>query len=266
MIATDRALLDELARELRDAEASARAIPPLSARHGDLTVADAYAIQEVNVRARADDVSRPARVVGHKVGLTSEAMQQMLGVDEPDFGVLYDDRVHTSGVVLSMDGLIAPRVEPEWAFVLSADLPGPTVTAADVREATAVVIPALEVIDSRVADWQIALVDTIADNASCHCGVLGAERHPIDDVDFLDTPVRLLVDGELAHEGTGRAVLGDPAAAVAWLASTLVDHGTLLRSGQVVLSGSMTAAAPLGARQHVVADFGRYGTVEVTCS
>jgi 2-keto-4-pentenoate hydratase len=193
-------------------------------------------------------------------------MQEQLGVDEPDFGVLYADRVLASGATVDARALIAPRVEPEWAFVLGADLDGPGVTAADVRAATAAVVPAIEVIDSRIADWRITLVDTVADNASGHCAVLGTERHAVDAVDLTGAPVALRVDGEEVGRGTGEVVLGDPARAVAWLADALATHGAALRAGHVVLSGSMTAAAPLTAGARVEADFGPLGVVVVTAT
>ena len=182
------------------------------------------------------------RVVGHKIGLTSKPMQEMLGVDQPDYGVLYDDRVHTTGVQLDVAALIAPRVEPELAFILREDLPGPGVTTADVRAATGAIVPALEVIDSRIRDWKITLIDTIADNASCHCAVLATERHPVSDIDLPAAAVTMTVDGEPLQQGVGAAVLGDPAEAVAWLANALARHGVALKTGHVVLSGSITTA------------------------
>jgi 2-oxopent-4-enoate hydratase len=254
--------LHRLADALLVAELSGRPIRPPSEVEPALTVDDAYAIQAINVRSRERDARCPVDVVGHKIGLTSRAMQEQLGVDRPDFGVLYRDRVHRTGARIATQRLIAPRIEPELAFVLAADLEGPGVTAAHVLAATAAVVPALEVIDSRVADWRISLVDTIADNASCHCAVLGADEHPPAAVDLAGAAVALRVDGAIVQEGTGAAVLGDPALAVAWLADALAEHGAALRAGHVVLSGSMTAAVPFTAGAHVVADFGPLGVVE----
>lgn len=258
MQATARhATLASVADALARAEATGTPIAPITATHPELGVDEAYAIQTLNVQARG------TTVVGHKIGLTSQAMQDMLGVDEPDFGVLYADRVHRSGVVLPTAGLISPRIEPEFAFVLRSDLHGPGVTAADVWAATGQVLPAVEVIDSRIADWKIGLVDTIADNASCHCAVLAEAGVSPGDVDLGAAAVRLLVDGEVVQAGTGAAVLGDPAEAVAWLANAIARYGQGLQAGHVVLSGSMTAAVPLRAPGTVVADFGPLGTVEV---
>lgn len=258
MTTTSAAVLQQLAAALTAAERDARPIAPISATHPELTVDDAYAVQ---TRAAA---VRGVPVVGHKIGLTSLAMQEMLGVDEPDFGVLFEDRLHDTGVTIDTGALIAPRIEPEFAFVLCEDLHGPDVTAEDVWRATASVVPALEVIDSRIADWRIGLLDTVADNASCHCAVLGEPWDSLSPEEVVAAGVRLLVDGEEVQAGTGAAVLGDPAQAVAWLANALARYGHGLRAGHVVLSGSMTAAVPLTPGAHVVADFGRLGQVEVT--
>jgi 2-keto-4-pentenoate hydratase len=272
-----QAILHAVADALLLAETSGNPIAPISATHPELTIDDAYAIQAINVHSREVDANRPARVAGHKIGLTSEPMQVLLGVDQPDYGVLYDDRIHPTGVELDLSGLIAPRIEPELAFILRDDLPGPGVTAGDVLAATEAIVPALEVIDSRVRDWKITLIDTIADNASCHGTILGAGRHAVADVDLPGAAVAMSVDqvgdreegrvsdlDEVLQEGVGAAVLGDPAEAVAWLANALAGHGVALKAGHVVLSGSITAAVPIAAGNHVVADFGALGRVEVT--
>lgn len=261
-----QAILHAVADALLLAEIGGEPIAPISKTHPELTADDAYAIQAINSHSREVDGTRPARVVGHKIGLTSKAMQDMLGVDQPDYGVLYEDRVHATGVELDVAPLIAPRIEPELAFVLRDDLPGPNVTAADVVRSTEAIVPALEVIDSRIRDWEITLTDTIADNASCHCAVLGAERHPVAAVDLPGAAVSMSVDGEVRQQGVGAAVLGDPAEAVAWLANALAGHGVTLKAGHVVLSGSITAAEPIAPGSHVVADFGPLGRVEVSCA
>jgi 2-oxopent-4-enoate hydratase len=259
---THDALLAGLAAELLDAARTRVPIPPLTARHPQLTVADAYAIQGLVARARLD---AGAVLVGRKVGLTSAAMQQMMGVGEPDFGRVFADELIDGGGEVPLAELIQPRAEPEIAFMLASDLAGPGVTVADALAATAYVSPALEVIDSRVADWRIALVDTVADNASSGRVVLGAERVPVGDVDLAAATVALRIDGEQVAEGRGDAVLGHPAEAVAWLANTLAPFGERLRAGDLVMPGSMTAAAPLAPGATVVADYGPLGTVEVTC-
>jgi 2-keto-4-pentenoate hydratase len=252
--------LHTMADVLASAEALRRPIAPLSGAYPDLTVTDAYEIQALNARVRG------VAIVGYKIGLTSKAMQELLGVDEPDYGCLYADRVHDSGVAIPAADLIAPRVEPELAFVLAEPLAGRDVTAADVLAATAYVVPALEVIDSRIADWRIALVDTIADNASCARVVLGGTRTAAGDTDLAVAAVELRVGGELVEQGTGSAVLGHPAEAVAWLANALAEYGVTLEAGHVLMPGSLTAAVPFDRGDHVVADFGPLGSVEVSCS
>jgi 2-keto-4-pentenoate hydratase len=258
--------LHAMADVLMLAEIGREPIVPLSAAYPDLTVAEAYEIQAINARSRAQSATSPAPIVGHKIGLTSKAMQEMLGVDEPDYGCLYADRVHDSGVAIPAADLIAPRVEPEIAFVLAKPLAGPAVTTQEVLAATAYVVPSIEVIDSRIADWRITLVDTIADNASCARVVLGTTRTAVSDVALAAADVELRVNGEAVEYGAGAAVLGHPAKAVAWLANALSGHGVSLQAGHVVMPGSLTAAVPLTAGDHVVADFGPLGTVEVTCS
>lgn len=254
--------VEAVADALRVAELRGLPIAPVSSTWPGLTVEDAYAIQSANVRCR---LAAGGRVVGHKIGLTSEAMQQMLGVDEPDYGRLFEDCVLRSGVELAYDGLIAPRIEPEIAFVLAHDLRGPDVTPAQALAATAYVVPALEVIDSRIADWKITLVDTVADNASCARVVLGERRTAPADVAMAAVMAQLRVDGRVVQEGAGAAVLGHPATAVAWLANAVARFGVALEAGQVILPGSLTAAVPIEAGNHVEADFGDLGAVEVTC-
>jgi 2-keto-4-pentenoate hydratase len=253
--------LGSIADSLRVAEERAEPIAPLSAVWPELTVSDAYAVQTINAAQRE---STGARVVGHKIGLTSEAMQEMLGVDEPDYGRLFDDIVLADGAELSCAQLIAPRIEPEIAFVLGGDLRGPDVTASDVLAATDFLVPSLEVIDSRVADWRITLVDTVADNASCARVVLGKTRTAPSGVALAAASVALRLDGEQVSEGAGAAVLGHPANAVAWLANAVSGFGVELRAGQVILPGSMTAAIAVAPGNHVEADFGELGTVGVT--
>jgi 2-keto-4-pentenoate hydratase len=252
--------LQAMAGVLAAAERDCEPIAPLSAAYPELTAADAYEIQALNARGRA------VEIVGHKIGLTSQAMQEMLGVDEPDYGCLYADRVLDSGATIARADLIAPRVEPEIAFVLAEPLAGPDVTAQDVLAATAYVVPSIEVIDSRIADWRITLVDTIADNASCARVVLGDTRTSVADVALAAAEVELRVNGEPVQHGAGAAVLGHPAKAVAWLANALAEHGVSLKAGHVVMPGSLTAAVAFHEGDHVVADFGRLGSVEVFCT
>ncbi|MFE0250155.1 2-keto-4-pentenoate hydratase [Streptomyces sp. NPDC059010] len=249
------------ARMLRRAEHHGTPVGPPSELLPGLDLADAYAIQRTTIALRLKD---GASVVGHKVGLTSPAMQQLLGVDEPDFGHLLDDMVHRDGSTLLAARYCAPRIEPEICFRLARPLSGPDITVADVLAATEAVAPALEIVDSRIRDWRITLVDTVADNAGS-AGLVRGPWTPLADVpDLAAVDVDLVIDGERVAHGHGGEVLGHPAAAVAWLANTLAAFGTGLERGQMVLPGAMTTAPFVSAGQRVEARFGVLGPVSVT--
>jgi 2-keto-4-pentenoate hydratase len=236
--------LDSLAESLLQAEALRQPIEPLTTAVANLSVDDAYAIQTRVIRRRTESGDR---IVGRKVGLTSRAMQEQLGVAEPDFGVLLESMVLTSGARLATGMLIAPRVEAEFAVRMSRDLSGPSVTLAETRAAIGEVMLALEIIDSRIVDWRIRLVDTIADNASSALVVLGAPlsataellvRLPNAQLDFAERGV--VVDG-----GRGSAVLGDPLEALVWLVHRLSAFGESLQAGDVVMTGAVHASRPI---------------------
>ena len=214
-------------------------VPPLTQSYPTLDVADAYAIQQVNLRCR---LARGATLVGHKIGLTSAPMQTLLGVDEPDFGYILDDMVIV-GDSVDTARFCAPRVEPEVAFLLHSPLRGPGITGADVYAATQSVAVALEVVDSRIADWKLTLADTVADNASSGAVLLGDWVPLSADLNLPATRASLRLNNEEIDSGLGSAVLGDPAAAVAWLANALADYDTELSAEQFVMSGSFTSAA-----------------------
>lgn len=249
----------ELAEELLAATRDRAPTAPLTDRHPSLTVEDAYAIQREVTAAR---LAAGSRRVGRKIGLTSRAMQTQLGVDEPDYGQLFNDMDVPDGGVVWVDRLIAPRVEPEIALVLATDLRGPGVTPEDVLAAAESICGALEIIDSRIADWRIRLADTVADNASSGAFVLG-RPHPPEAADWAAVGVRLRVDGSVEAEGRGDAVLGHPANAVAWLANALSGYGEHLSAGEIVLPGSMCASLPLLPGIRVEAEFDFLGTVSV---
>jgi 2-keto-4-pentenoate hydratase len=257
---SSEASLEEIAAALRDAESSRKPIPPLAARWPDLDVADAYRIQLLNIASRVD---AGARVRGHKVGLSSRAMQEMMGVREPDYGHLLDDMFVFEGHEVPMGDMIAPRVEIEVAFVLGEALPAEGCNAADVIRATEFILPAIEIIDSRIADWQIGIVDTIADNASSAKVVLGGNPVRLTDVDVRAIGATLLRNGETVESGTAAAVLGNPVTAVAWLAQTVSAFGVSLEAGQVVLPGSCTRAVAVESGDVVRAEFDHLGPVEV---
>ena len=252
---------DALAADLAQAERSREPIGPLTAAHPGIDVVDAYEIQLINIRQR---VAEGARIVGHKVGLSSLAMQQMMGVDEPDYGHLLDDMQVFEDTPVKAGRFLYPRVEVEVGFILSADLPGADCTEDDVLAATAALVPSIELIDTRITDWKIALCDTIADNASSAGFVLGAARVAPRDIDVTAIDAVLTRNGEVVAEGRSDAVLGNPVTAVAWLARKVDSFGVRLRKGDVVLPGSCTRAFDARAGDEFVADFTGLGAVRLS--
>jgi 2-keto-4-pentenoate hydratase len=255
------AIRDELAADLAQAERSREPIAPLTAAQPDIDVVDAYEIQLINIRQR---VAEGARVVGHKVGLSSKAMQQMMGVDEPDYGHLLDEMEVFEDSPVKASRYLYPRVEVEVGFILGADLPGADCTEDDVLAATEALAPSIELIDTRITDWKIALCDTIADNASSAGFVLGRARVSPQDVDIKTIDAVLTRNGEVVAEGRSDAVLGNPVTAVAWLARKVESFGVRLRKGDVVLPGSCTRAIDARAGDEFVADFSGLGSVRLS--
>ena len=219
---------------------------------------------EVQSLLAADRRARGARVVGHKIGLTSPAVQKQLGVDRPDFGKLFDDMQVAVGETVDMDQLLQPKVEAEIAFVLSADITDPDADAASVRAAVAYASPALEIVDSRIAAWDISYVDTVADNASSGLFVLGEARVSLDDFEPREATMSMSVDGTPASTGVGEACLGDPLNALAWLARTAVAVGDPLRAGHIVLSGALGPMCPVESGSVVAAHIEGLGPVRAT--
>jgi 2-keto-4-pentenoate hydratase len=254
-------LRDEAAEALRRAEISREAIPPLAETFDGIDVVDAYEIQLRNIRRRLD---AGATVYGHKVGLSSKAMQEMMGVDEPDYGHLLSDMVLSQDQPVRADRYLLPRVEVEVGFVLGDDLPGEGCTVEDVLRCTEAVVPSIELIDSRIADWKIGLADTIADNASSAGVVLGAARRKPDEIDLKTIDATLRINGEQVAAGRSDAVLGDPAIAVAWLADKVASFGVRLQAGHVVLPGSCTRAYDVKAGDRVEAVFDGLGSVSLS--
>jgi 2-keto-4-pentenoate hydratase len=254
----DADVIDRFAGELYRAVADRQPIEPLTDRAPDLTLEDAYAIQTRVIDRR---VQAGARVIGRKIGLTSAPMQQMLGVDEPDFGVLLDDMFVEDGDAIPLDSLLQPRVEAELAFVMARDLAGPGVTTATALTAVAGVLPSIEIVDSRVADWRIKLVDTVADNASSGLLVVGGRMRPVSDLDLRLVGVVVSRNGELLDTGAGAAALGNPARCVAWLANKLGGLGSGLRAGDVVLPGAVHRMVPVRPGDSFRAEFSRLGAV-----
>ena len=251
----------ELAAELAEAERSRVPMSPLTGAHPGIDVVDAYEIQLINIRQR---VAEGAVVIGHKVGLSSEAMQKMMGVDEPDYGHLLADMEVFEDVPINTAKYLFPRVEVEVGFILAEDLPGAGCTEDDVLAATAAYAPSIELIDTRIRDWKIGLCDTIADNASSAGYVLGRERVSPKDIDITGIDAVLTRNGEVVAEGRSDAVLGNPVTAVAWLARKVDSFGVRLRAGDIVLPGSCTRAIDARPGDEFVADFAGLGSVRLS--
>ena len=253
-------LIDQLGDELYEALKATRTLAPLTNRHADITIDDAYAIQQRMMKRRLD---AGEKVIGKKIGVTSKAVMNLLGVFQPDFGWLTDAMVYNEGEAIPMSRLIQPKAEGEIAFVLRKTLKGPGVTVADVLAATEGVMACFEIVDSRIEDWKIRIQDTVADNASCGVFVLGDRLVDVRDVDLTTCGMVLEKNGEIVATGAGAAALGHPANAVAWLANTLGAHGTALEAGEVVLSGSLAAMVPVKAGDNLRVTIGGIGGCSV---
>jgi 2-keto-4-pentenoate hydratase len=250
--------VDAIAGQLLAAYRSRTTIPPLTSGYPGLTVDEAYAIQQ----RQADTwTGAGGRVIGYKIGLTSAAIQQQLGVDQPDFGHLMAGMIHGADQPIRAGSFLQPRAEPEIALVLGQDLRGPGLSPADVLSATAYALPAIEIIDSRITGWQITLPDTIADNASSGGLVLGATATPVAGLDLALLGCVLRRNGRIEQTGAGAAVMGSPLYAATWLANTLTARGARLAAGHVILTGSMTAAVPVSPGDAVSVAIDRLGTV-----
>jgi 2-keto-4-pentenoate hydratase len=249
------------AAHLEQAVEQGKGVEPLTVLDPELTVQDAYQVQLINIDKK---VKAGSVIVGKKIGLTSLAMQQLLKVDQPDYGHLLDEMVVENGGAIPFSRVLQPRVEAEIAFVLKQDLIGPNVTALDVMLATDYVLPALEIVDSRVADWKIKLQDTIADNASSGFYVLGGKPMKPDAVNLPLVGSVLYKNGEIMNTGVGAAALGDPAACVAWLANKLFEFGIVLKAGEVILSGALSAAVQAKPGDHFRARLAHLGEVSVS--
>lgn len=248
----------EVARRLLAAYESGQPTTPVIETHPHATVEDAYRIQQAQVEqwVKNGDIIR-----GHKVGLASRAIQAQMGVNQPDFGHLTQSMFLLEHHPIPASVFIQPRIEPETAFVLGRPLSGPGVTIADAIRAVDYVLPALEIVDSRVANWNISIVDTIADNASSGGVILGSKPTPLRDLDLRLTGCTLHKNGELVATGAGGAVLGSPLNALVWLANTVGPLGVTLEPGHVVLPGSMTRAFPVAPGDTIVTRIAGLGSV-----
>ena len=246
----------QLGDELHEALVARRTVAPLTSRGLDLTIEDAYRIQERMVSRR---LQAGERVVGKKIGVTSKAVMDALDVHRPDFGWLLSGMVHAEGEPIPAERLIQPKAEGELAFVLKRDLKGPGVTAADVLAATDFVVPCFEIVDSRIEGWKIRIEDTVADNASCGVFVLGGTAVSPRDVDLRLGGMVFEKNGEVVATGAGAAALGSPVNAVAWLADTMGRLDIPLRAGDVILSGALAAMVPVRAGDSVRVEIGGIG-------
>ena len=256
----DAKLIETLGDELYQAMTTQTVVDPLTSRYPDITIENAYHVQQRMVARR---VQAGERVVGKKIGVTSAAVMNMLGVYQPDFGYLLDGMIYNEGDAIDTSTLIQPKAEGEIAFILKKDLMGPGVTAADVMAATEGVMACFEIVDSRIRDWKIQIQDTVADNASCGVFVLGDRLVDPRDVDLATCGMVLEKNGEIVATGAGAAALGHPANAVAWLANTLGRLGMGLKAGEVVLSGSLGIMVPVQAGDSLRVTIGGIGGCSV---
>ena len=256
----EHARIEEIADELAKARHNRTVVPLLTARNPGMTVEDAYAVQELWSRRREEEGHI---VVGHKIGLTSRVMQEATGISEPDYGVIFDDMVLESSADLSHDEFSNVRVEVELAFVLSRPLTGPRCTVFDVLAATQYVVPAIEILNSRVELAGRTIVDTISDNAAMGAMVVGGRPVPVDDLNLRRVGALLYRNQTIEETGLAAGVLNHPANGVAWLANKLFQHGTTLSAGHIVLSGSFTRPLWVERGDTIHADYGNLGAV--TC-
>ncbi|KKB36929.1 2-keto-4-pentenoate hydratase [Bacillus thermotolerans] len=248
----------ESALSLLEAERTKQPIAPLTDSYKKITVDEAYHIQLEQIQQK---VRNGAVIVGKKIGLTSKVMQAMFNVEEPDYGHLLDSMMHLDGETISLKEFLQPKLEFEIAFVLKKDLKGPNVTAFEVIEATDYVVPAIEVIDSRIKDWNIRFEDTVADNGSSARAIIGGKPTKLDNLDLSCIGMNVYKNGVCFDSAAGAAVMGNPVRAVAWLANALSRYGISLYAGEVILSGALSKAVPVAAGETFTAEFAHIGSV-----
>lgn len=252
--------IHSIADELAAAERDRSTVPLLTARHPEMTVEDSYAVQNV---WKERGIAAGRRLVGHKIGLTSKVMQQATGITEPDYGVIFDDMVFETGSVIPFDAYSNVRIEVELAFVLGESITGPDCTLYDVLDATKYVVPALEILSSRIEMAGRTIVDTISDNAAMGGMVVGGRPVAVDAVDLRWVSALLYRNETIEESGVAAAVLNHPASGVAWLANKLAAHGTTLEADEIVLAGSFTRPMWVERGDTVHADYGTLGAI--TC-
>ncbi|MBN3815761.1 2-keto-4-pentenoate hydratase [Paraburkholderia sp. Se-20369] len=246
------------AEALRIARESRTPVEPISGRFGISGLEAAYAVAEVNSAAR---VAAGRRIVGKKIGLTSIAVQQQLRVDQPDFGVLFDDMEYLDGDEIPLIRLLQPKIEAEVAFIVGRDISEAAPSYGQVLSSLAYALPALEIVDSAIADWRITLEDTVADNASCGLYVLGNQPVSVGQLALGELGMQMTRQGKTVSTGTGAACLGHPLRAVYWLACAMAQRGQMLKAGDVILSGALGPMVPVGAGDAIHAQIGALGSV-----
>lgn len=256
-------MLISLAERLWNAQQTGVPCDALTGDHPDLRIEDAYEIQKINLEKQ---IQGGARRTGRKIGLTSRAVQEWLGVTEPDFGGLLDTMAVPNGGTAETGRLLQPRVEGELAFVLKRNLRGPGVTAAQVIAATDFLLPAIEIIDSRVKDWKFKIQDTIADNASSGLFVVGSQPTRLRDLNTRTIGLTLRKNGSVVSTGAGIACLDDPVNAVVWLVNKLGTLGVEIEAGEIILSGALGPVSPVVPGDNVTASIGRMAEVAVRFS
>lgn len=259
----DAAAVAQAADRLREANVTGAPVAPVRDLIGPADVRAAYAVQWMLAEER---VAAGAVVVGRKIGLTSRAVQEQMGVDQPDFGILFADMAHLDGGTIPFSAVLQPRAEAEIAFVLKEDLVVGELDRDQVRTAIDYGVAALEICGSRIENWDISFADTVADNASAGAYVLGTECKHLDDFDPVAVEMSMTIDGEVVSTGVGAASLGDPVNAVVWLARRARELGNPLRAGQVILSGAMGPMRPVGPGAAVSCAVTGLGTVTVEFS
>ena len=256
----DSNIIQTLGDSLYQALRSNSVIDPITNQYPDMTIEDAYAVQKRMIDRRVQDGEV---IVGKKIGVTSRAVMNMLGVYQPDFGYMMDRMIVNEGESIAMSTLIQPKAEGEIAFLLKKDLMGPGLSNADILAATECVIPCFEIVDSRIRDWKIKIQDTVADNASCGVFVLGDSAVSPRKVDLSTCGMVLEKNGEIIATGSGAAAMGSPVNAVTWLANTLGRLGVPLKAGEVVLSGALAAMFPCAAGDNFRVSIGGIGACSV---
>ncbi|NHB95691.1 fumarylacetoacetate hydrolase family protein [Photorhabdus stackebrandtii] len=238
-------VINHLGEKLFQSWRSHQAINPISDEYPKLTLHDAYLIQQKVIARRLETTDE--RIIGKKIGITSQAVMDILDVDQPDFGILTSDMYYENNATVPIEQLIAPKAEGEIGFILKRNLRGPGITAEDVLQATAYVVPCIEIVDSRIRDWKIKITDTVADNASSGLFVIGNGTRLPSEIDLAAVTMTLEKNGKLIDTGIGAAAFGHPANAVAWLANRLGTLDTTLRQGEIILSGSLATMVPVNA-------------------